>query len=112
MCIIKRSWINYCTKLFMFLQAFDQHLNMVLGDVEESVITREVDEETDEEIVRVRPKLVDSACKLLFIFKIFVCFIYGCNFFFVDIETKYRDAFCTRRCGYSCVPSTENCLNI
>lgn len=35
-------------------QAFDQHLNMVLGDVEESVTTRELDEETEEEIVKVR----------------------------------------------------------
>ena len=35
-------------------QAFDQHLNMVLGNVEETVTTVEVDEETLEEIVRVR----------------------------------------------------------
>ena len=35
-------------------QAFDQHLNMVLGDVEESVTARELDEETEEEIVKVR----------------------------------------------------------
>lgn len=35
------------------VQAFDQHLNMVLGDVEESVVTREVDEETEEEIIKV-----------------------------------------------------------
>ena len=35
------------------LHAFDQHLNLVLGDVEESVTTREIDEETEEEIVRV-----------------------------------------------------------
>lgn len=35
------------------LHAFDQHLNLILGDVEESVTTREIDEETDEEIVRV-----------------------------------------------------------
>jgi U6 snRNA-associated Sm-like protein LSm3 len=34
-------------------QAFDQHLNMVLGDVEESVTTREVDEETEEDIIKV-----------------------------------------------------------
>ena len=34
------------------LHAFDQHLNMVLGDVEETVTSHEVDEETDEEIVR------------------------------------------------------------
>ena len=29
------------------LHAFDQHLNMVLGDVEETVTSREIDEETD-----------------------------------------------------------------
>eukprot|EP00938_MAST-03A_sp_MAST-3A-sp1_P002745 g2745.t1 len=34
------------------LHAFDQHLNMVLGNVEETVTTVEVDEETLEEIVR------------------------------------------------------------
>ncbi len=34
-------------------QAFDQHLNLVLGDVEETVTVHEVDEETEEEIVRV-----------------------------------------------------------
>ena len=32
------------------LHAFDNHLNMVLGEVEETVYTREIDEETDEEI--------------------------------------------------------------
>ena len=37
------------------LHAFDQHLNLILGDVEESVTTREIDDETDEEIVRVGP---------------------------------------------------------
>ena len=34
-------------------QAYDQHLNMVLGDVEESVTSTEVDEETFEEIIKV-----------------------------------------------------------
>jgi U6 snRNA-associated Sm-like protein LSm3 len=33
-------------------QAYDQHLNMVLGDVEETVTSTEVDPETDEEIVK------------------------------------------------------------
>jgi len=33
-------------------QAFDQHLNMILSDVEEIVTTHEIDEETDEEIVK------------------------------------------------------------
>ena len=35
------------------MQAYDQHLNMVLGEVEESVITREIDEETEEEMIKV-----------------------------------------------------------
>jgi hypothetical protein len=35
-------------------QAFDQHLNMVLGDVEETHTVVEVDEETFEEIIKVR----------------------------------------------------------
>ena len=34
------------------LQAYDQHLNMILGDVEETLTSTEVDEETDEEIVK------------------------------------------------------------
>ncbi|KAK2710308.1 U6 snRNA-associated Sm-like protein LSm3 [Artemia franciscana] len=34
------------------LHAYDQHLNMVLGDVEETVTSVEVDEETYEEIYR------------------------------------------------------------
>lgn len=44
------------------LQAYDQHLNMVLGDVEESVTLVEIDDETYEEIVRVswRRKLVNG----------------------------------------------------
>lgn len=36
------------------LQAYDQHLNMILGDVEETVTSVDIDEETFEEIVRVR----------------------------------------------------------
>ena len=35
-------------------QAYDQHLNLVLGEVEETVTTVEIDEETDEELVKVR----------------------------------------------------------
>lgn len=39
--------------LYSDLQAYDQHLNMILGDVEEIVTTVEIDDETYEEIVRV-----------------------------------------------------------
>ena len=41
------------------LHAYDQHLNLVLGDVEETVTTTEIDEETDEEIVRKSTREVD-----------------------------------------------------
>ena len=34
------------------LHGYDQHLNMVLGDVEETVTTIEIDEETYEEIYK------------------------------------------------------------
>lgn len=36
------------------LHAYDQHLNMILGDVEEVITTVEVDDETYEEIMKVR----------------------------------------------------------
>lgn len=39
--------------MWFHLQAYDQHLNMILGDVEEIVTTVEIDDETYEEIVRV-----------------------------------------------------------
>ncbi|KAM7264343.1 hypothetical protein ACFE04_002026 [Oxalis oulophora] len=40
------------------LQAYDQHLNMILGDVEEIVTTVEIDDETYEEIVRTTRRTV------------------------------------------------------
>ena len=36
------------------LHAYDQHLNLVLGDVEETVTTQEIDDDTNEEIIRVK----------------------------------------------------------
>ena len=41
------------------LQAYDQHLNMVLGDVEELVTSVEVDEETYEEIIKTSKRQID-----------------------------------------------------
>ncbi|KAG6408278.1 hypothetical protein SASPL_131283 [Salvia splendens] len=38
--------------------AYDQHLNMILGDVEEIVTTVEIDDETYEEIVRTTKRTV------------------------------------------------------
>ncbi|EPS65101.1 hypothetical protein M569_09680 [Genlisea aurea] len=40
------------------LHAYDQHLNMILGDVEETVTTVEIDDETYEEIVRNTKRIV------------------------------------------------------
>ncbi|KAJ8599037.1 hypothetical protein CTAYLR_007685 [Chrysophaeum taylorii] len=41
------------------LHAFDQHLNMVLGDVEETVTIQDVDEETQEEIIRASKRNIE-----------------------------------------------------
>ena len=40
------------------LHAYDQHLNMVLSDVEETITTTEEDEETGEEIVNKKTRNV------------------------------------------------------
>mmetsp|Transcript_16161 Transcript_16161/g.54513 ORF Transcript_16161/g.54513 Transcript_16161/m.54513 type:complete len:94 (+) Transcript_16161:128-409(+) len=41
------------------LHAYDQHLNMVLGDVEETVTIQEIDDETDEEIIRTSKRSIE-----------------------------------------------------
>mmetsp|Transcript_6567 Transcript_6567/g.19915 ORF Transcript_6567/g.19915 Transcript_6567/m.19915 type:complete len:97 (+) Transcript_6567:97-387(+) len=41
------------------LHAFDQHMNMVLGDVEETITSVAVDEETFEEIVTTSKRRVE-----------------------------------------------------
>ncbi|KFK44210.1 hypothetical protein AALP_AA1G228900 [Arabis alpina] len=40
------------------LHAFDQHLNMILGDVEEVITSVEIDDETYEEIVRATKRTI------------------------------------------------------
>lgn len=47
------SLMTFFDSLAFPLQAYDQHLNMILGDVEETVTTIEIDEETYEEIYKV-----------------------------------------------------------
>lgn len=44
------------------LQAYDQHLNMILGDVEEVITSVEVDDETYEEIIKASAA---SRCQML-----------------------------------------------
>ncbi|KAM0040470.1 putative U6 snRNA-associated Sm-like protein Lsm3 [Helianthus debilis subsp. tardiflorus] len=49
----KQRTRHRCYRLMIcHFQAYDQHLNMILGDVEEIVTTVEIDDETYEEIVR------------------------------------------------------------
>lgn len=43
------------------MQAYDQHLNMILGEVEETITTVEIDDETYEEIIKVLPSLMPGA---------------------------------------------------
>ena len=41
------------------LHAFDSHMNMVLEDVEETVTTTDIDEETEEELVQSRKRNIE-----------------------------------------------------
>eukprot|EP00180_Rhodochaete_pulchella_P002585 Plantae.Rhodophyta-Rhodochaete_pulchella.ctg3969.p1 GENE.Plantae.Rhodophyta-Rhodochaete_pulchella.ctg3969~~Plantae.Rhodophyta-Rhodochaete_pulchella.ctg3969.p1 ORF type:complete len:101 (-),score=12.81 Plantae.Rhodophyta-Rhodochaete_pulchella.ctg3969:63-365(-) len=41
------------------LHAFDQHMNMVLGDVEETLTTIEVDEETYEQLIKTSKRKIE-----------------------------------------------------
>jgi len=52
------TYFHHSLILLSRRQAFDQHLNMILGEVEETVTTTEVDEETDEEIVKKQTRKV------------------------------------------------------
>ncbi|KAL6983785.1 Sm-like protein lsm3a [Sarracenia purpurea var. burkii] len=45
-------------EIFHMHHAYDQHLNMILGDVEEIVTTVEIDDETYEEIVRTNKRMI------------------------------------------------------
>lgn len=50
--------LQYLFATFHVEKAYDQHLNMILGEVEETVTTTEIDEETDEEIVKKQTRKV------------------------------------------------------
>lgn len=53
-----------CVVCCAIVQAYDQHLNMILGDVEEVITSVEVDDETYEEIIKVSVCVddVDKTC--------------------------------------------------
>ena len=46
-------YINLYHLFTIYIQAYDQHLNLVLGEVEEIVTITEYDDATDEEIIKV-----------------------------------------------------------
>ena len=45
-------------------QAYDQHLNMILGDVEETITSVSIDDETYEEIIKARNALSQTRALL------------------------------------------------
>jgi len=49
----RRRQIDLPTRASRRMQAYDQHLNMILGDAEETITTVEIDDETYEEIIKV-----------------------------------------------------------
>lgn len=61
----------YCVALIRFLvklvcfQAYDQHLNIILGEVEETITTIEIDDETYEEIIKVRKRLFNQSTRIV-----------------------------------------------
>ncbi len=80
-------------------QAYDQHLNMILGDVEETITSIEIDDETYEEIVK-----VCTWCLHMLTLK-------GCT---SDMAVVHADQqangtvlVCERRWRYSCVTPPE-----
>ena len=50
--------INQVSLFVRSVQAYDQHLNLILGEVEETVTTTEIDDETDEEIIKKQTRKV------------------------------------------------------
>lgn len=65
-CLLDRCWLHadpLRCRCHLLPQAYDQHLNMILGDVEETVTTVEIDEETFEEIIKVRAPGPPSVCR-------------------------------------------------
>ena len=47
-----------CISFVVIAQAYDQHLNMILGDVEEVITSVEIDDETYEEIIKTTKRSV------------------------------------------------------
>lgn len=56
--IMLQSWQIFCNSYQTSFQAFDQHLNMILSEAEETITTIEIDEETYEEVYKTSKRKV------------------------------------------------------
>ena len=63
---------GYVVFLISF-QAYDQHLNMILSEVEETITTVEIDEETYEELFKVKKLMIYSEQNLTIDWKLQYC---------------------------------------
>lgn len=94
-------------KLVGDLQAYDQHLNMILGDVEETVTTVEIDEETYEELYKVKlcVSAWENTSRLDFSFSLSWFVIVLSHLFVLVNKEEHPHAVCPRRrrgpCGSS-----------
>jgi len=57
-------YVCVCVCVCVCVQAYDEHLNMVLGKVEETITEIEIDDETLEEIIKVNPRNILSVFAL------------------------------------------------
>ena len=89
--------------IFVYLaaQAYDQHLNMILGEVEETVTTVELDEETFEEIY----KVCFNHGQLRDVISLPTIAIF---LFHLDNKAKYSDAVCARRWSHTDIPTAQS----
>ena len=82
-------------------QAYDQHLNMILGDVEETITSIEIDDETYEEIVKVCTWSLHMAECKHFISYVKIVPLHA------DQQANGTVLVCERRRRYSCVTPSE-----
>ena len=52
--LLQASQFNFLIFKLLNSKSYDQHLNMILGEVEETVTSVEIDEETYEEVYKAR----------------------------------------------------------
>ena len=96
--------LKSCPYLTTCVQAYDQHLNMILGDVEETITSIEIDDETYEEIVKVLPQMLHMLYKLT-ANSLKHCSITANSPIWCAVDQQAHGPIpvCQRRWGHSCV---------